>query len=230
MNEALKSCRRLAAHAQSLGRAIAAAVTERFCGRVSTGGGFADLYQLQLGLADKLEALRAELVAWADRHAAEIERGQRLRDRRESLVLELRQVVLRLKDAFTGACDAGTAGTLLHPIRRLAAGPAALLEQVKRFHALLADPALESPATEPGVEIDPALAAGSLEEPMEWLGETLAELSGNEAAVGHAKARRDEALEAVADFAGRVARYYGALCDLVGEGGTAGRPGRPRRR
>ena len=91
--------------------------------------------------------------------------------------------------------------------------------------AALTDPALDLPEPGPGVEIDIALVARSVEQPMKSLGETLAELAECQGAARHAKAERDDAHKRLVVYADKVARFYKALHDLahherIASGGT----------
>lgn len=215
VTEVLEVCRRLEGRARGAGRRVAGALTERFRHRLPRRG-FVDVYELQLALAGELAAMRARFAAWEDRHESEVERGRRLRRRRDRLATEVRGTLLGLKQALTGAFDGATASRILRPVRRLADAPPQVLRQAERLHATLTDPQLDLPVPEPGVEVDPALAARSFEQPMTGLGETLDALAECQGAVRHAGVRRDEALERLAVFAVKVARLYQALAELAG--------------
>ncbi len=216
VTEVLKTCGRLVGHARGAGSMVAAAVSGRYGGRRPGRRGSLGVGELQLALADELAAMQARLVAWDDRCAREVERGRRLRRRRERLQAELRSTLRRLKSSFSGAFDGPTARYLLGPVRRLGGSPAEILEQAERLHATLTDPAVELPPPGPGLEIDLVLAADSFQRPMAGLGETLAELPECESAERHARSRKGEELERLALFAERVARFYSALCELAG--------------
>ena len=215
MTRLLENCRKLVGHARGAGRRVAEALGERFGGRPAAGGGFVDVHTLHLAVADELEAMDARLEAWTDRYRREVERGRRLRDRREGSVAELRSRLLRLKSSLAGAFDHGAAGRLLRRVRRLETEPDALRQQAAWLHATLTDPELELPAPRPGVELDLALAAKSFEQPMKGLGETLAELIECEAAASHAKAQRDEVAARLTVFLDQAARFYQSLCELA---------------
>ncbi len=217
-SEALRVCRRIVIHLRGAGRRVAAAVSDRFGGRRGAGGGAVDVLDirgLQLALADELETMRAGLESWDDRCECERERAGGLRRRRNNLELALRERLRRLKNGLTGAFDDAAASKLVRPVRQLATAPAELQRQAERLHAALTDPELELPAPRPGVEIDLALAAASVEQPAAELGRTLAALADCEAGERHARARRDEERDGLEDFSGKVGRFESALRDLA---------------
>ncbi len=123
---------------------------------------------------------------------------------------------LRLKSCLGGAFQTAAADQLLGPVRRLAIAPQALRQQAERLHARLTDPALDPPPPRPGIELDLALAASSFQRPMEGLAEALGGIAECEAAVRHARSRRDQELEHLAVFAHQVGRFYRAVNDLAG--------------
>ncbi len=215
LTEILTVCRKLVGQARGAGRRVAAAVSDRFGSRPTAGRGFLDVYQLQVAVADELEAMQAGLVACDHRCEQEIERGRALRRDRELSERELRDRLLQLKNGLGGAFDDRAAGEILQPVRQLAAAPAELQQQAEWLHGTLVDPALELPAPMPGVEIDLALVADSLERPAARLGRALAELVECDAAACHARSRRDEEQARLAGFAGTAERFYQALRELV---------------
>ncbi len=217
ISEAFKVCRRLVIRLRGAARRR---------GRTAAPPDVLDLRGLQLALADELEAMRAGLESWDRRCECECERGDGLRRRRDDLAFALRSRLLRLKNGLSGAFDDRTARQLLQPVRQLADAPRALQWQAEELHATLADPALELPPPRPGVEVDLALAAESLERPKAELGQTLAALTDCEAAVRHARARRDEERERLEDLSGKVGRFDRALRALAGHGLSSplGRP------
>ncbi len=215
ISRALSVCSRLVVRLRGAGRRVALAVSERFGGRRGAGGDFVDVHGLQRALADELEAMRAGLESWAERCEGERERGSALRRHRNDLELELREQLLGLKNGLSGAFDESTARQLLRPVGQLAGSPPALQHQAEQLQANLTDPAFELPPPGPGVEVDLALAAASLEGPKAELGQTLAALADCDAAVRHARARRDEERERLEDLSGKVERLDRSLRDLA---------------
>ncbi len=210
-----KLCGRLSAFARALGERVAAAAAEPFRERLTACPGFPDLWEFQLLLADKLDTMYRQLLAWDNDLAREIQHGRVLRDLRQRLVSELRQEISRLLDLLNAAYGAAavwrSAGVLPPPHQ-----PDALHLMARRFHGVLNDPSLELPPARHGMEVDATELSTVLEAPMGRLGETLEQLAANESAVAHCRSRKTEAQEQLRSYAERVERFYLALADLGG--------------
>jgi hypothetical protein len=218
-----KLCRRLASHAMVYAERIARAATEPFSDRLPAGRPFVDLCEYQLFLGENLKALYAEVVELDDLCAHQRSVCRQLRERRDHLTRVLREHFLSVTRALTGSYCGDAMRLLSKQFSPAPANPRELLSMVERFCALLADPELELPPPQPGVEVDLEEVARSFESPARLLGENLTELLENEAVARLTQSQRSAALERLRSLAGKVARFYEALADVADETRIAGR-------
>ncbi len=208
-----RRCTRLSGFARGVGRQVATDGSEAF--RRPLGRKFVDLYEFQVGLAELLELLHAELVELDERLDGAVQRGRELRQARRCLTSDLRRSLSGLRHTLSGFFDPAEVQHFLLSVDRLPDDPAELVRLAGRLFAHLTDPGLELPPERPAVVIDPTAMARGFEGSMRQLGATLAELADVEAAEKHSRAKKAEACERLKGFAGRVERFYGALYEVT---------------
>ena len=208
---------RLAGHARTNARRVAASATAPFRDRLSPEREFLDLYQYQVAVGEELDRMRAELVAIDDRHAREQERDRQLRDQRDAWVAEMRPALVNLKDTLEGSYGPGTSRKVFQEDPpRLPDDPVGVYRVAKRIFDTLIDPAFELRPAQPGVAINPRVLAESFERPLRGLGEVLERLHDSENETRHTQSQKDELLERIEVYSARVGRLYEALFEIAG--------------
>ena len=214
----------VAGHARRHARRVAASATAPFRDRLSPEREFLDLYEYQVAVGERLDRMREELIAIDDRHAGQLELDRQLRDQREAWYSELRAALLRLKDILDGSFGPGASRAVFQEDPpNMPDDPVALHQLGQRISDTLTDPGFDLEPAQQGVTVDPVALAGGFAVPLDGLGTTLKRLHDSESETRHTQSRKDEQLERLRGYSGKVVRFYEAFYDLAGHERLANR-------
>ena len=213
----------IASHSRLHARRVAESATDRYRDRLPEGREFLDLYEYQIFLGEELVELRDELITLDDLHAAALQREHDLRQERRGWVTGVREDLLQLKKTAEGYWGPGASRKLFREAPRVPQDPAALYQFGLRARDTLTDPGFDLEPVQSGVAVNPRMLAAGLEPNLSGLGENMRRLHDAESAAKHTQSQKDEALEKVGVFNGKVIRFYESLFDLAGHPRLASR-------
>ncbi len=212
-----KLCDLLAGHSWEQGERIAQAATDMVLDWLPEDQAMVDMLSFQLCLGEKLGHFRGRLTGIDDEHMSELQVDRNLREQRDRSTADLRQRSLQLRDSLDGLFGTGGSFKIFQEPPIIPPDPVALHQLMGRVINNLGDE--DFPMPEPlqqGFKLDRQAAVRDLEEPHQRLGAALKKLAAAASASKHSQSVKDEEIEEVAVFTGRVMRYYEALYDLVG--------------
>lgn len=206
-----------AGHARRHARRVAESATAPFRDRLPPEREFLDLYEYQVAVGERLDQMHVDMIVIDDRHARELQIDRQLREQRDDWVFELRQALLKLKDTTEGSVGPGASRAIFHEDPpRLPNDPVALHQVAQRVYDTLTTPGFVLESGQPGVVVNPMVLAEGFERPLNGLGSTLALIHDSESETRHTQSRKDQQLEELEVYNGKVARFFESLYDLSG--------------
>ncbi len=207
---------RFAAHSRRHARRVATSATEPYRDYLQPGQEFLDLYHYQIALGERLEFLEEVLIDIDDRHLGELESDRLARVQRETLIHQLRDVLLKLKATLDSNVGPGKSREIFQEDPRLPREAKGLRQMAQRVFNTLSDPDFRLESSQPGVLIHPQMVADSFAAPLRELGATLKRLNDSESETSHTQSKKDKALKKLLQYDGQVARFFEAFYDLAG--------------
>ena len=219
-----KLCTLLAGHSWQQAERIAQAATDAVRHLLDDDQEVVDLLHFQLCLGELIEQRSDRLTAIDDEHASELAIDRELREERDDSAADLRERSIQQRDSMLGLFGPGGTYKIFGESPVIPVDPVPLHQLMGRVLKHLGEETFPMPRPlQQGFTLDREAAIRDLEEPHRRLGAALKALKAAESDSKHSQSRKDEEVEEVEVFTGRVMRFYEALYDLAGFDRLSGR-------